>query len=95
MRAQIRPLKESVDAITTMVAPTMDFDTRIFTDQAHWTLREALIFSYHWSFSTLSASDFVRFKQDCHIADVLSSPTETLFVQQQEAKQFLGQWTFS
>ena len=90
MRVQLRPLKDSVDAITNMTAPMMDFDQRILADQSHWTLREALIFSYHWSFSTLSAADFVRFKQDCHIAEVLSSKTETLFVKQTEAKRFLG-----
>ena len=90
MRAQIRPLKESVEAFSKLTLPPMDFDNRIYDDQAHWTLREALIFSYHWGTTTLTAIDFVRLKQDCHITDVLSNASESLFVKKLEAKQFLG-----
>lgn len=94
MRAQIRPLKESVEAISNATLPPMDFDNRVYSEQEHWALREALIFSYHWGSASLTASDFVRLKQDCRITDILSSASEPLYIKQLEAKQFLGPVTF-
>ena len=89
--ALIRPVEKSVEALKNPSLPLMEFDNRIYLDQAHWALREAPIFSYHWESATLTADDFVRLKQDCHITDVLSSTSEPLFMKQMEAKQFLGQ----
>ena len=90
MRAQIRPIENSVEALTRPPVPFMDFDHRIFADHSNWQIREALIYSYHWGSANQTAEDFVRFKSDCRISDILSQTEESLYVKQTETKQFLG-----
>ena len=87
MRASFRA-REPAEAL---MIPSMEMDDRLKTaDSNQWTLREALLFSFYWGFPTHSAENFINFKLDCHITEVLSNPENTLFVKQTEAKQFLG-----
>ena len=89
VRAQIERQNALAVAPSNFSVPCMDFDDRIYKDCTNWQIREALVYSYHWSFSMLTAEDFIQMKRDCFITDLLSS-NASLFVKQSESKQYLG-----
>ena len=70
----------------------LDFELEdsILKNSKGWQIREALLYSYHWGFPTMTAEDFVHFKQEIRITEVLADPDTVLYVKQNEARAYLG-----
>ena len=90
-KAKLKPItvNESVPLSNSSPAE-IELDDRILKESRGWLIREALLYSYHWGNPTMTVEDFVSFKQDCYITEILSDPDTVIYVKEKEARSYLG-----
>ena len=70
--------------------PYVHFDEYLNQKSKGWSIKESLIYSFHFGKPTMASRDFIKFKADLVISELLGDPSVQFTVKKQRGATFLG-----